>query len=296
MHKGFEFSFGGQVLKAGDFTWESNLNLTFVKNKVLKLEDDLVESGTGSANITVEGLSMAQLYLYPTNGIDEKTGRRVVLLDDENGNPTREALLVYTLGSGAAVYDRTTNEKLSINDWAPHILGNTKPTYFGGWTNNLAYKSWDATLFFQFSGGNKIYNGMKATTSDMRFWNNSTDVYSNVWRAEGDKAVYAKPEVNDNYSNGSASPISDFIENGDYLRLKNVQIGYTFDTRKWSKKIGISQLRLYASATNLFCITGYTGMDPEINSRADISNTASGIDKNTTPLSKTYSFGLNVSF
>lgn len=295
-NKGFEFSIGGQILKAGDFTWDSNLNVSFVKNKVLKLEDDLVESGTAAANITVEGLSMGQLYLYPTNGIDPSTGRRIVLLNDDNGNATREALLVYTLGSGAAVYDPVTNEKLSLSDWTPHILGNTKPTYFGGWTNNFGYKNWDATLFFQFSGGNKIYNGMKATTSDMRFWNNSTDVYAKVWRAEGDKATFAKPEVNDNYSNGSANPISDFIEKGDYLRLKNIQIGYTFDTKKWSKKIGISQLRLYASATNLFCITGYTGMDPEINSRADISNTASGIDKNTTPLTKTYSFGLNVSF
>lgn len=114
---------------------------------------------------------------------------------------------------------------------------------------------------------------MKATMSDMRFWNNSTDVYKTIWRQPGDVSDYAKPEVNDNYSNGSANPISDFIENGDYLRLKNLVIGYTFNTKNWSKKIGISQLRLYATATNLFCITGYSGMDPEINSRADSSNT-----------------------
>ena len=102
--------------------------------------------------------------------------------------------------------------------------------------------------------------------------------------------------MNDNYSNGSANPISDFIENGDYLRLKNLVIGYTFDTKKWPKKVGISQLRLYVTATNLFCITGYSGMDPEINSRGDSSNTISGIDKNTAPLTKTYSFGVNLSF
>ena len=122
------------MLQRGDFTWNTNLNVTYVKNKVSELESDIVESGTGAANITVEGKSMAQLYLYPTAGIDKETGRRVVLLDDANGNPTREALLVYTRGAGASVYDRTTGEKLDINDWKAHIWGNTKPTYYGGWT------------------------------------------------------------------------------------------------------------------------------------------------------------------
>lgn len=295
-NQGLEFSFGGNILRIGDFTWDSNVNFTFVKNKVLELESDIIEDGTGANNITTEGLSMAQLYVYPTAGVDPETGRRVVLLDDENGNATREALLVYTYGSGAAVYDRTTGEKLDIDDWNPHIMGNTKPTYYGGWTNNFSWKGWDATLFFQFSGGNKIYNGMKATMSDMRFWNNSKNVYETIWRNPGDISDYAKPEMNDNYSNGSANPISDFIENGDYLRLKNLVIGYTFDTKKWPKKVGISQLRFYVTATNLFCITGYSGMDPEINSRGDSSNTISGIDKNTAPLTKTYSFGVNLSF
>ncbi len=295
-NRGFEASIGGLILQRGNFTWDSNINVTFVRNKVLELESDIVEDGTGAANITTEGLSMAQLYVYPTAGVDPETGRRVVLLDDENGNATREALLVYTYGTGVAVYDRYTGEELDISDWNPHIFGNTKPTYYGGWSNTFGWKGWDATVFFQFSGGNKIYNGMKATMSDMRFWNNSTDVYENIWRQSGDNATYAKAEMNDNYSNGSANPISDFIENGDYLRLKTLTIGYTFDTSRWPKKIGISQLRLYASATNLFCITGYTGMDPEINSRSDISNLASGIDKNTTPLTKTFTFGINLTF
>ena len=296
-NRGVELSFGGLVMSKGDFSWDSSINFTFVKNKVLELEDDIVEDGTGTANITVEGKSMGQLYVYPTAGIDPETGRRIVLLDDEDGNPTVKALLVYTYGyGGAQVYDYETGEELDISDWNPHIWGNTKPTYYGGWNNTFRWKNWDATVFFQFSGGNKIYNGMKATTSDMRFWNNSTDVYENIWRNEGDNATYAKAELNDNYSNGSANAISDWVENGDYLRMKNLVIGYSFDTKNWSKKIGISQLRIFASATNLFCITGYSGMDPEISSRSDIANTASGIDKNSTPLTKTYSIGVNLQF
>lgn len=293
---GVEISIGGTLIESKNFSWDSNLNVTFVQNKVTELESDIVENAVGAANITVEGKSMAQLYLYPTAGIDPESGRRIVLLDDENGEATRKALLVYTYGTGAAVYDIHTGDRLDINDWNPHIMGGTKPTWYGGWSNNFRYKSWDLTLFFQFSGGNKIYNGMKATMSDMRFWNNTTDVLTEAWRTTGDQATFAKPEFNDNYSNGSANPISDWVERGDYLRLKNLSVGYTFNTRNWPKQIGISSLRLYAATTNLFCLTGYSGMDPEINSRADNANLISGIDKNTTPLTRTYTVGLNVSF
>ena len=267
-----------------------------MKNKILKLESDIVENGTGAANITVEGKSMSQLYIYPTAGVDPETGRRIVLLDDENGDPTRKALLVYTNGAGVAVYDINSGDKLDINDWNPHIMGGTKPTWYGGWSNTFTWKGFDLGLFLQFSGGNKIYNGMKASMSDMRFWNNTQDVLREAWYAPGDRATFAKPEFYDNYSNGSANPIGDWVESGNYFRLKNLSLGYTFNTRSWPKVLGVSYLRLYLVATNLFCITSYSGMDPEINSRADKANLISGIDKNTTPLTKTVSLGLNIKF
>ena len=157
--------------------------------------------------------------------------------------------------------------------------------------------AWGLSVLMQYSGGNKIYNGTTATTSDMRYWNNTKDVLHKYWKQAGDVAKYAYPIYGDNYSNGSALPISDWVENGDYLRCKQVTLSYNFDTSKWSKKIGVSSLRVYASATNLFCITGYSGLDPESlisdNGQAALQG---GIDKNCLPQARTYTFGVNIGF
>ena len=147
---------------------------------------------------------------------------------------------------------------------------------------------------FQFSGGNKIYIGTTATCSDMRYWNNTIDVLENYWTPERTDAKYAYPIYGDNYSNGSAKPITDWVENGDYLRCKNVSLGYTFDTKTW--KAGISSLRIYVQAQNLFVITGYSGLDPEASTMSTNANLAGGVDKNTLPQARVFTFGANVSF
>ena len=181
-------------------------------------------------------------------------------------------------------------------DFEPVDCGNTLPTWYGGWTNNFKYKGFDLSLFFQFSGGNKIYNGTKASVSDMRYWNNSKDVYNKYWTPERTHAEYPMPIYGDNYSNGSALPISDLVERGDYLRLKNVSLGYTFNTKNWSKAVGISALRLYVQAQNLFVIAGYSGMDPETLTNVESATLAGGTDKNTLPQARTYTIGVNLTF
>jgi hypothetical protein len=171
------------------------------------------------------------------------------------------------------------------------------PTYYGGWTNDFKYKNFDLSILLQYSGGNKIFNGTIATISDMRYWNNSVDVYNNSWRNPGDKAKYAKPIYADTYSNGTSYAISDWIENGDYLRLKLLSLGYTFNTKNWPKKVGISSLRFYATAQNLFCITSYSGLDPEsLISANDQAALQGGVDKNALPQAKIYTLGVNINF
>lgn len=285
MNKGLELSVGATLIKTEDFSWDSNFNITFTKNEVLKLTDDILTTPSlETTNITTEGKPIAQLYVYPTGGIDPATGRRIFITPE--GNKTYFS------------YPTWYNEDGSVYNggFEQVIAGNSLPTYYGGWNNTFRYKAFDMTLFFQFSGGNKIYNGTKATAADMRFWNNAEDVYLNYWTEERTNATYAKPIFGDNYSNGSAYPIGDWVEKGDYLRFKNIAIGYTFNTKSWSKKLGISSLRLYAQAQNIFVITGYTGVDPEISSNVSESILGGGNDKNTLPLARTYTMGLNISF
>ena len=298
LNKGLEITVSGDLIRKKNFTWSSSFNISFVKNEVVELADDILYSSSTGANITTVGYSLAQLYTYPTDGIDPQTGRRVVLIKKADGSYHRN-LLIYKYGKGGAqLYelDGETLSKYTLSDWKPEISGNTKPTYYGGWSNTFRYKNWDAKVNFHFSGGNKILNAMRATLSDGRMWSGTKEYYDNIWQKPGDHAKYAKASYNDNYSNGTANLISDLIEDGDFLRLQSLSIGYQFNTKKWSQNLGISSVRLYAQAQNLFCLTGYTGFDPEINSYYSSANLRSGIDLNTTPLTRTITFGANISF
>ena len=291
-NSGIELTVSADVIKNSDFTWETSFNITTNKNKVISLADgveNILKGDNGGleiTNITVPGKSIGRLYLYPTAGIDPKSGRRVFITPE--GDRT---LLMFE--KGGWFYEDGTEY---AGEFEPVDCGNTLPTWYGGWTNNFKYKGFDLSLFFQFSGGNKIYNGTKASVSDMRYWNNSKDVYNKYWTPERTHAEYPMPIYGDNYSNGSALPISDLVERGDYLRLKNVSLGYTFNTKNWSKAVGISALRLYVQAQNLFVITGYSGMDPETLTNVESATLAGGTDKNTLPQARTYTIGVNLTF
>lgn len=292
-NRGVEVTFTADVIKSQDFSWTTSLNMTTNSNKVTELAEGvdgilaMDNSGLETNNITVVGKSIGQLYLYPTGGIDQETGRRIFYGKDGTK-------LFYKFEEGGWFTEE--GAKYEEADIEQVVAGNTLPTWYGGWNNNFSYKNFDLTLFFQFSGGNKIYNGTRASVSDMRYWNNSVDVYNNHWTPERRNADYALPIYGDNYSNGSAKSITDYVEKADYLRLKNVSLGYTFNTKTWPKAIGISSLRLYVQAQNLFVITGYSGMDPEVLTNVVSPTLAGGIDKNTMPQARTYTFGVNLSF
>lgn len=289
---GIELNLGAQIVKTRDFSWDASLNLTTNTNKVTALSDNVSElistTTVETTNITVVGQSIGQLYLYPTGGIDEATGRRVFYGEDGT-----KVLLMFEKDGKFFTEDGQAYSESKIK---PVHAGNTIPTWYGGLTNNLRYKNFDLSVLLQFSGGNKIYNGTIATMSDVRWWNNSADVRDKHWTEERTSAKYALPVWGDNYSNGSAKPITDWVESGNYLRLKNISLGYTFDTRKWTKTLGVSALRIYAQAQNLFVITGYSGLDPEVLSNTHDANLNGGTDHNTAPQAKTYTFGLNLTF
>jgi TonB-linked SusC/RagA family outer membrane protein len=288
---GIELSISAQPVKTKDFSWNTSFNITTQKNEVVKLAEGITEIiGANDYNITLPGYSIGQLYIRPSAGIDPETGRRVLI-----GKDGTQAVVIFEGGATYYHKDNPTNPYPQA-DLKQVISGGTMPTYYGGWTNDFKYKSFDLSILLQYSGGNYIYNGSTATLSDMRYWNNALDVYNSYWKNPGDQAKYAKPIYGDNASNGSVFPISDWVEKGDYLRLKTLTLGYTFHTRNWAKA-GISALRLYAAAQNLFCLTGYSGLDPEsLISSNDQAALQGGVDKNSLPQAKVFTFGVNVTF
>jgi len=170
------------------------------------------------------------------------------------------------------------------------ILGNTMPTYYGGFNNTFRYAGFDLGLNFTFSGGNLIYNGSQAGLRDQRVWNNSVDVL-NSWTTPGQITDIPRAVYGDNVSNGSSFLIDANIQKGDFIRLQTATLGYKIPTNL--TKLGITSLRVYAQANNAYLWTEYGGVDPEISTNGD-TNLASGIERNSIPQSRSFTIGLNI--
>jgi len=156
---------------------------------------------------------------------------------------------------------------------------------------NASYKNFDFVVFFQGSQGNDLINYVRRWTD---FWffqgNRSVRMYEESWTPElGNSAKLPILSGNDNVSGDY--PSTYFVENGSYLRLKNLQVGYNFPNLK-----GISRLRVYVQATNLFTITNYSGLDPEVNLNGDGSDANLGLDEGFYPTSRQFMFGVNLGF
>ena len=165
------------------------------------------------------------------------------------------------------------------------------PTWFGGWSNTVTFRDFDLNVFFRFSGGNKVMNASRQSTLlNMELANNGTEVLGRWVSVEqpgdgltpkigyGDQAALFNAGYTDSH----------FVENGSFLKLSNLTLGYTIP-RNIVSKLGMTKIRLYAQGQNLFTITGYSGLDPETQSR-------DGVDWNGMPQQRSFTFGANVTF
>lgn len=293
-NKGFEFSLTSFNISKPDISWTTNFNFTYLTNKVTELDSEVTEirSTTGdleTTNITVVGLPVGNLLAVETRGVDPQTGRRIfvnkageeILYSHENANKW-----TYKSDGGVAPSINTANDGIAF--------ASPLPKYYGGIDNTVAWKNLDFSLNMTYAFGFYVYAGSKAGIRDQRWWNNSLEVYETAWKQAGDITNIPKPIWNDNVSNGSSFPISENIEKGDYLKVRNISLGYSFKN-VWKNGMNIEKIRVYAQIFNAFILTGYSGSDPEVSTNTD-SNVAPGIDRNTAPQARTYSFGVNLSF
>ncbi|MFD2598956.1 SusC/RagA family TonB-linked outer membrane protein [Sphingobacterium corticis] len=295
-NRGLEIALHGDIVRTENFSWNAGLNFTHVKNKVTALAEgnsDIIgytHTTTEANNVTRVGHSVGSLYGALTDGVNPENGRRIFF--NRNGERVQYSAAVAPGESNWTYLDGTTAAPITVADY--QVLGNALPTYYGGFNNNFRYKDFDATVNFTFAGGNKIMNGTRGTLLDQRFYNNSTEVLER-WTTSGQQTDIPRVVYNDVISNGSAGfSISDNAEKADFLRLQQVVLGYTFRPASLAR-LGLSSVRFYAQASNLFLVTGYTGADPESSSNGN-SNTSIGIEKNSIGQGRTWSAGLNVSF
>jgi TonB-linked SusC/RagA family outer membrane protein len=262
-NKGFELSINSVNLHVNGFQWQTNLNLARNINTIEKLPIPI------DANYNVErmiqGYSMYSFYVYKQLYVDPQTGD--------------------------AVYD-DVNKDGNITAADRQVVGNALPKLFGGINNTFSFKGFDVSIFFNFQHGNKVFNSNRyfhesgGTRDDRRAINKNQ---LNHWRKPGD--ITDVPRLTTTGNNYSLSPISRFVEDGSFIRLNTLNIGYTIPT-SITRTLKASSIRMYFSGSNLHLWKKYQGPDPEINVTAN--PTTLGYDLGTPPQPRTVQFGVNL--
>lgn len=303
---GIELSLTSYNYKSSDFSWVTTVNLATLKNEVTELAPGLTAlvgvTQLETTNRTVVGYPIGQIWGVETAGVDPETGRRVFIKRTTNATTgeVTTSNVYYGHGTnwpeGQAGWrneDGTVSRPINITDDGV-VLGSPLPKLYGGIDNNFTFRNFDVALGITFAAGFHVYNGSKAGLRDQRTWNNSKEVYDEAWEKPGDQTDIPKPIWGDNISNGSTMVQAQNVEKGDYLKVRNLSIGYSVKN-EWLNRNGVSNLRVYAQMFNILTLTGYTGADPEISSNGD-ANLTPGVDRNSVPQARTISFGLNLGF
>jgi TonB-linked SusC/RagA family outer membrane protein len=258
-NKGFELALHFVNFQGRSFTWNTSFNISRNINNIEKLENPL-EYGSRSLILQRQGSPLYSFWVYKQLYVDPQTGN--------------------------AVYEDVNNDgKITIAD--RQIVGSIWPKFFGGLTNSFTYKGFDANVFLAFSYGNKVYNHNKFFGEGGGARDAARIIFASNnerWQKPGDITDVPRPDgVNvNNYRDGG----SRWLEDGSFLRLRSLTIGYTVPVRK------ISALRLYVTGSNLFTLTRYTGLDPESSSSS--GQNEQGIDLGTPPQPRSVQVGINI--
>jgi TonB-dependent starch-binding outer membrane protein SusC len=282
-------------IQTSDFSWNTTFNFSTLKNEVTALAPGVTRligvTALETTNRTVVGEPIGNIWGVETAGVDPATGRRIFI----NGSGQKvyydpsiaNANLRWTLEDG------TVHRPINIDDDGK-VLGSPIPRFYGGLDNNLTYRNFDLSIGLTFALDYVVYNGSKAGLRDQRTWNNTVEVYENAWKQPGDITDIPKPIWGDNISNGSTMVQSQNVEKADFLKVRNLSLGYRLDNQL-TRNAGISSARIYVQMFNALVLTKYTGADPEISSMGD-ANLTPGVDRNTIPQARTISLGINVNF
>lgn len=295
-NKGWEFSVSTTNIQKDDFSWTSNINLSLVKNKVTQLANNNTDV-TYTYNILRVGESVGSIYGYESAGVNAANGNPLYRKANGQviqGNIATQAYFNYDEANPTAL---TTANTLAASD--RKVLGNSNPTYYGGFNNTVNFKGFDFSLYLTFAGGNKIMNVTKQEGLLNQKFLNAGTVILDRWTTPGQvtdipKLWYGR----DAFTNLTSSAVSRYVEDGKFIRGQNITLGYTLP-KDMITKANLSRVRIYAEVQNAFIITKYSGLDPELTQNlttATGNNTQAGVDYNTNPLSRTFVVGINVGF
>lgn len=275
-NKGIELALN-TVNSEGAFGWTTDLVLSTNKNKVLSLGPGVTQVISG-VSIAQVGSPIGSFLVLKTNGIFQ-TGDDVASLPKFNANDV----------AGSQRYVDVNGDGTITQAGDRVIVGNAQPKFLFGLTNNFTYKGFDLNVLFQGQAGNKVYNANQANLELGTGYINASTTMLDRWTTTN-----PSNEIHRAIENPAVTVSDRFIEDGSYVRLKNLSLGYSLPAVIVGK-LGVSQLRFYVTAQNLITWTKYTGFDPEV-SRNEQTTLTQGIDNGVYPGSKTFLGGLTLTF
>ena len=280
---GFEIvvNYRNQIGK--DFNYNVGLNMSTYKTEVTKLTSEYL---SGNTSRTYVGGPIGRFWGYKQIGIFQNQ-EEIDNYVDKNGTKIQP-----NAQPGDFKFAKLGESGELNDDDDRTFIGDPNPDLIYGFNLGFSYKNFDVSMAFQGTIGNDIWNVAKGSLASAGRQNALADAYTKAWTKDGDlDAVY--PRITNSDSNNNMRGSSFYVENGSYLRLQNMQIGYTLPSHICQKSKLFSSCRFYVSGQNIFTLTGYSGLDPElgINNPLDM-----GVDTTRYPSSRTFTFGVNLQF
>ena len=287
-NNGFEFSIGGDVVRTKDFTYNTMLSISSNRNKITKLNGSTLDMM--HQDLYMEGHAMGTVKGYKVAGIYQSKDQISKLNEQAMG----KGFDFYQ--DGAAVGDymfADTNGDGYISEADRTAIANPEPKVFGGWSNTLSYKNFTLSMLFQYQlGGDAYYSTMQESASGALGMSILREMYGNTWTPDRTDAKYAKlmwmPSA---YTNTQAN--DRYVYSNSYFRLRNITLSYTFEPA-WLERLHVSGASVFFTATNLFTITDWPGLDPDMAATNAFTKTTE--TKDVYPMSRSFSFGLKLQF
>ena len=287
-NNGFEFSIGGDVVRTKDFTYNTMLSISSNRNKITKLNGSTLDMM--HQDLYMEGHAMGTVKGYKVAGIYQSQDQ----ISKLNEQAMDKGYDFYQ--DGAAVGDYMyvdTNGDGYISEADRTAIANPEPKVFGGWSNTLSYKNFTLSMLFQYLlGGDAYYSTMQESASGAIGMSILREMYGNTWTPDRTDAKYAKlmwmPSA---YTNTQAN--DRYVYSNSYFRLRNITLSYTFEPA-WLERLHVSGASVFFTATNLFTITDWPGLDPDMAATNAFTKTTE--TKDVYPMSRSFSFGLKLQF
>lgn len=297
-NSGFEIGLGWNDHE-GDFNYSVNLNVAYNKNEITKInnrngyiegESNILANNTAPIYRMEEGHPIGYFYGYKTEGVIQNNDDLKAYLDKNCKGDAANSLQGNSIQPGDLKFADVNHDGV-ITDADKTEIGDPHPDFTGSIGFSCSYKGWDLSITTYGAFGQQVMRSWRKFTDNI--WDNYTTEVLDYWHGEGTSNRYPRLTSGSNTNFVQVSDI--YVEDADYFRLQNITIGYDF--KKLWKKCPMQQLRLYFTAQNLFTITGYKGMDPEVGANAGVGDSwASGIDVGYYPTPRTYMVGVNIKF